>query len=70
MALQKRYGHQIQFIIADIDSTGSFLAGKFRVAYIPYYIFIDSSGKRVVNDLAGYLPEEKLAEMLERLLEN
>ena len=68
MALQKKYGQQIQFIIADTDSTGASLAGEFKISYIPSYIFINSSGKRVGDDLAGYLPEEKLARILESLL--
>lgn len=70
MALQEKYGRQVKFIVADTGSSGAPLAGEFGIMYIPAYIFINSSGERVGNDLAGYQSEEKLTMILENLLEN
>ena len=70
MALQKKYGQEVEFIIADTGGSGSHLAQEFGVLYIPSYVFIDSSGKMIGDNPAGYQPEEKLSTLLASLLEN
>lgn len=60
MALFKKYGDQVQFIVADVEtSSGRRLAERFNVFSIPAMFFINREGK-VVDNYVGELSYEQL----------
>jgi thiol-disulfide isomerase/thioredoxin len=66
--LKKKYGDKIEFILADTDGAGLGLAIDYQVMYIPAYVFINSEGERVGEDMAGYMTKERLERLLQELL--
>lgn len=51
LALEKKYGHTVNFIIADIDdSQGQALAQHFEISYIPAFLVIDEQGQITYSD--------------------
>jgi len=66
--LKRKYGDRIEFILADTDGSGLELAIEYQVMFIPAYVFINAAGERVGEDLAGYMPKEKLESLLQALL--
>lgn len=66
--LKKKYGKEIEFILADTDGSGLGLAIEYQVMYIPAYVFINSEGERVGGDMSGYMSKEKLEGLLQALL--
>lgn len=51
LALKKKYDHNIDFIVVDIDDPqGQVLAKQFNIYYIPAYFVIDQQGQITYND--------------------
>lgn len=64
--LEGKYSGEVVFLVADYDSQKK-LVERYRVGFLPTFIFFDSTGKRVLK-LAGFLEEEKLESVISRRL--
>ncbi len=66
-ALQKQYGDEIKFIIADTETQAGYdLAMQYRVPGIPAFYFINTSGE-IVNSMFGLYPEPEIVAELEKI---
>ncbi|MFA5535594.1 MAG: thioredoxin domain-containing protein [Bacillota bacterium] len=66
--LQKAYGTEIQFILADTDNEGYNLAAQLKVMYIPSYVFVDADGQQRGQMLSGVMSKNQLESLLIELL--
>ncbi|WP_418790790.1 hypothetical protein [Phosphitispora sp. TUW77] len=52
LALEEKYGEDVQFIIADTNNTeASPLARQFNVYYIPHIVILDGKGNVLYSDI-------------------
>lgn len=68
LALEKKYGNQVDFIVADVDKE-KVLADKYQVYYIPAFVFIGKNGV-VIDNNVGEVSQKKLAQQIEHLIKN
>ena len=68
LALEKKYGDKVDFIIADVDQE-KFLSQRFDINYIPGLFFIGKNGV-VLDKEVGKVSQEKLEKQINNLLKN
>lgn len=70
MALEKKYGEQIRFIVVDVNTEQGYkLAEDFNIRFLPTMLFLDQNGD-MVKQLEGWIDgavlEDRLVSLLDR----
>lgn len=69
LALENKYGDQVQFITADVDTPqGASLADWFNVDSIPAFFLIDGEGQ-VIDQSIGIQPQNILEQQIKNLIQ-
>lgn len=70
-ALQKKYSDRVHFVLIDVekrdDSRTVELMKKYKINYIPYYVFFDREGE-VVDNFSGSISPEDLGKKIISLI--
>lgn len=66
LALENKYGDQIDFIIADVDKEQE-LSARYQVYSIPAFFFIGKNGTTLDTNV-GYIPQDKLEKQINDFL--
>ena len=67
MALKSKYGHKIDFIIADVDKEPE-LTARYQVDTIPVIYLLDGHGN-IIDSVIGYVPQNQLEKRIEEFLD-
>jgi thiol-disulfide isomerase/thioredoxin len=66
--LKKEFSGQVDFIFLNVDEKeNDDEAAKYKIQYIPTFIFLDKNGKQV-DKVVGGISEEELRKKIENLL--